>query len=187
MGRVGEVITRTWQTAHKMKVQRGQLKEDKEREAHITHTETQTHVKLEGGGGGGGGASKKEEAFPPEGITTDNYRVRRYVAKYTINPAIAHGMGHIIGSVEVGKWADLVLWHPAFFGAKPEMVVKGGVIAWSQVCSCVCVCVCVYVCKRKNDRRKEAPFTGTSTHIHIPPSPLHTHTDGRPQCLHPHP
>ncbi|HEX3133697.1 MAG TPA: urease subunit alpha, partial [Planctomycetota bacterium] len=95
MGRVGEVITRTWQTADKMRSQRGRLAGEK-------------------------GAN-------------DNLRIRRYVAKYTINPAIAHGMGHIIGSVEVGKLADLVLWKPALFGAKPELVIKGGVIAWAQM------------------------------------------------------
>ena len=91
MGRVGEVITRTWQTAHKMKVQRGPLPEDNER--------------------------------------MDNYRVRRYVAKYTINPAITHGIDHEVGSVEVGKLADLVLWKPAFFGVKPALIIKGGFIA----------------------------------------------------------
>jgi urease subunit alpha len=95
MGRVGEVITRTWQTADKMKQQRGQL--------------------------------------PGEKGHNDNFRIRRYVAKYTINPAIAHGTSHIIGSVEVGKLADLVLWKPALFGAKPEMVLKGGIIAWAQM------------------------------------------------------
>jgi urease subunit alpha len=91
MGRVGEVIIRTWQTAHKMKVQRGSLKGDPK--AH------------------------------------DNARVKRYVAKYTINPAIAHGISHCVGSVEEGKIADLVLWKPAFFGAKPALVLKGGMIA----------------------------------------------------------
>jgi urease subunit alpha len=90
MGRVGEVVTRTWQTAHKMKAQRGALAGDSER--------------------------------------NDNMRVRRYVAKYTINPAIAQGMSHEIGSVEVGKLADLVLWSPAFFGAKPDLTIKGGMI-----------------------------------------------------------
>jgi urease subunit alpha len=95
MGRVGEVITRTWQTAHKMKVQRGRL--------------------------------------PEEQGDNDNIRARRYVAKYTINPAIAQGMGRHIGSVEVGKRADLVLWWPAFFGAKPEMVLVGGTIACAQM------------------------------------------------------
>ena len=95
MGRVGEVVLRTWQTAHKMKVQRGPLPEDSPR--------------------------------------NDNYRVKRYVAKYTINPAITHGMATEIGSIEPGKLADLVLWKPAFFGAKPEMVVKGGFIAWSAM------------------------------------------------------
>ncbi len=91
MGRVGEVILRTWQTAHKMKVQRGKLPGDTERH--------------------------------------DNARVRRYVAKYTINPAIAHGISHEVGSIEPGKWADLVLWKPAFFGVKPATVLKGGSIA----------------------------------------------------------
>jgi len=95
MGRVGEVILRTWQTAHKMKEQRGRL--------------------------------------PEEPGANDNSRIKRYLAKYTINPAIAHGMSHLIGSVEPGKLADLVLWKPAFFGVKPEMVLKGGVIAWSQM------------------------------------------------------
>ncbi|WP_302172972.1 urease subunit alpha [uncultured Hydrogenophaga sp.] len=91
MGRVGEVIIRTWQTADKMKSQRGTLPEDSTRH--------------------------------------DNFRVRRYVAKYTINPAIAHGISHIVGSIEVGKWADLVVWKPAFFGVKPSLVLKGGSIA----------------------------------------------------------
>ena len=96
MGRVGEVICRTWQTAHKMKSQRGLLAEDK-----------------------AGG--------------TDNFRAKRYIAKYTINPAIAHGISHAVGSIEVGKMADLVLWKPSFFGIKPEIVIKGGMIAWSQM------------------------------------------------------
>ena len=91
MGRVGEVIIRTWQTAHKMKPQRGRL--------------------------------------PEETGDNDNFRAKRYVAKYTINPAIAQGVGHIVGSVEVGKLADLVVWSPAFFGVKPDMVIKGGTIA----------------------------------------------------------
>lgn len=95
MGRVGEVIIRTWQTADKMKKQRGRL--------------------------------------PEETGENDNFRVRRYVAKYTINPAIAHGIGHEIGSVEEGKRADLVLWDPAFFGVKPDMVLIGGAIAMSQM------------------------------------------------------
>ncbi len=91
MGRVGEVVTRTWQTAHKMKVQRGPLAPDSDR--------------------------------------NDNFRARRYVAKYTINPALAHGIAHEVGSIEVGKLADIVLWKPAFFGAKPSMIIKGGMIA----------------------------------------------------------
>jgi urease subunit alpha len=90
MGRIGEVITRTWQTAHKMKVQRGALLGDT--------------------------------------IRNDNRRVKRYIAKYTINPAIAHGIAHEVGSVETGKWADLVLWEPAFFGVKPALILKGGMI-----------------------------------------------------------
>jgi urease subunit alpha len=93
MGRVGEVITRCWQTAHKMKVQRGPLRED------------------------------------TSGGDNDNLRAKRYVAKYTINPALTHGIAHEVGSVEVGKLADLVLWRPAFFGVKPTLVLKGGLIA----------------------------------------------------------
>jgi urease subunit alpha len=95
MGRVGEVITRTWQTADKMKRQRGRL------------------------------AGERGD--------NDNLRIKRYVAKYTINPALSHGMAHLIGSIETGKLADLVLWKPAFFGIKPELVLKGGIIAWSQM------------------------------------------------------
>jgi len=90
MGRVGEVIIRTWQTAHKMKTQRGSLTGDQ---------------------------------------ATDNFRVKRYIAKYTINPAITHGISHIVGSIEKGKLADLVLWRPAFFGVKPSLILKGGMIA----------------------------------------------------------
>jgi urease subunit alpha len=93
MGRVGEVILRTWQTAHKMKTQRGPLDGDGER--------------------------------------NDNTRVKRYIAKYTINPAITHGISHAVGSLEVGKIADIVLWKPAFFGVKPSMILKGGMIAAS--------------------------------------------------------
>ncbi|MBE0547349.1 MAG: urease subunit alpha [Rubrivivax sp.] len=100
MGRVGEVIIRTWQTAHKMKAQRGFLAPD-------------------------AGRSEPVEAQS----RNDNYRVKRYIAKYTINPALAHGIGHEVGSIEVGKWADLVLWRPAFFGVKPSLVLKGGFIA----------------------------------------------------------
>ncbi len=95
MGRIGEVITRTWQTAHKMKTQRG--------------------------------------AFPGDAPRRDNARVKRYVAKYTINPAIAHGFSREVGSVEVGKLADLVLWSPAFFGVKPDMVIKSGTIAMAMM------------------------------------------------------
>ena len=91
MGRVGEVVIRTWQTAHKMKLQRGALKEDTAK--------------------------------------NDNFRVKRYIAKYTINPAITHGIAHVVGSIEPGKLADLVLWKPAFFGVKPSLILKGGMIA----------------------------------------------------------
>ena len=95
MGRVGEVIIRTWQTAHKMKAQRGALPEDNAR--------------------------------------SDNFRAKRYIAKYTINPAIAHGIAHEVGSIEVGKWADLVVWKPAFFGIKPALILKGGFIAMAAM------------------------------------------------------
>ncbi|MDE1555645.1 MULTISPECIES: urease subunit alpha [Comamonas] len=95
MGRVGEVILRTWQTAHKMKLQRGPLSGD--------------------------------------GARNDNFRVKRYIAKYTINPAIAHGISHEVGSIELGKWADLVIWKPAFFGVKPFCILKGGSIAMAAM------------------------------------------------------
>jgi urease alpha subunit len=95
MGRVGEVILRTWQTADKMKAQRGVLNVDAEQ--------------------------------------GDNDRIKRYVAKYTINPAIAHGISHLVGSLETGKWADVVVWSPAFFGVKPDMIIKGGSIAYAQM------------------------------------------------------
>ncbi|MBC7547658.1 MAG: urease subunit alpha [Polaromonas sp.] len=99
MGRVGEVILRTWQTAHKMKQQRGHL-------------------------------------VDPYGVATernDNFRVKRYISKYTINPAIAHGISHEVGSIDVGKWADLVVWRPAFFGVKPSLILKGGFIAMAAM------------------------------------------------------
>ncbi|KAG9149572.1 hypothetical protein Leryth_021513 [Lithospermum erythrorhizon] len=95
MGRIGEVICRTWQTAHKMKTLRGPLESDS--------------------------------------LDSDNLRIRRYIAKYTINPAIVCGFSHLVGSVEQGKLADLVIWKPAFFGVKPEIVMKGGMIAWSNM------------------------------------------------------
>ena len=95
MGRVGEVIIRTWQTAHKMKGQRGKLPGDSER--------------------------------------NDNFRAKRYIAKYTINPALAHGISHEVGSIEIGKWADLVVWKPAFFGVKPFTIIKGGTIAMAAM------------------------------------------------------
>ena len=96
MGRVGEVITRTWQTASKMKDERGPLPED-------------------------------------EGHGNDNFRVKRYISKYTINPAVTHGVSEYVGSLEKGKIADLVLWNPAFFGSKPDMVIKGGMIIASKM------------------------------------------------------
>jgi urease subunit alpha len=95
MGRIGEVITRTWQTAHKMKEERG--------------------------------------ALPEDSNGNDTFRVKRYIAKYTINPAITNGIADYVGSVEVGKFADLVLWNPAFFGVKPDIVIKGGMIAASKM------------------------------------------------------
>jgi urease subunit alpha len=103
MGRVGEVIIRTWQTAHKMKAQRGALRPFG---ADASVGDTDRH---------------------------DNFRVKRYIAKYTINPAIAHGISHEVGSVEVGKWADLVVWKPAFFGIKPSIILKGGFIAMAAM------------------------------------------------------
>ena len=104
MGRVGEVILRTWQTAHKMKQQRGGLKPE---------------------------AGRLE---PVEDLQrNDNFRAKRYVDKYTINPAIAHGISHEVGSIEVGKWADLAVWKPAFFGVKPALILKGGFIAMAAM------------------------------------------------------
>lgn len=113
MGRCGEVILRTWNTAHKNKVQRGTLTED-------------------------------------EGSGADNFRVKRYISKYTINPALAQGFGHLVGSVEVGKLADLVVWDPAWFGTKPFLVLKSGLITWAQMVSCfflslICACVHIYL------------------------------------------
>ena len=112
MGRVGEVIIRTWQTAHKMKTQRGWL----------APTGPHPRPLCRGEKGGDGSAVQEKE-------TNDNFRVKRYIAKYTINPAITHGIAHVVGSLEVGKLADLVLWKPAFFGVKPSLIVKGGMIA----------------------------------------------------------
>ncbi|KAL5552461.1 hypothetical protein UlMin_039862 [Ulmus minor] len=112
MGRIGEVIIRTWQTAHKMKSQRGSLEPSRSNED---------------------SPQIKRQKIDPSGESNDNFRIKRYIAKYTINPAIANGLAKHIGSVEVGKLADLVLWKPSFFGAKPEMVIKGGVIAWANM------------------------------------------------------
>ena len=110
MGRVGEVVIRTWQTAHKMKVQRGHLAPDatadlEQQNQHITLTDYD------------------------HSANNDNFRIKRYIAKYTINPAITHGISDMVGSIEVGKWADMVLWSPKFFGVKPECIIKGGLIA----------------------------------------------------------
>jgi urease subunit alpha len=101
MGRIGEVIARTWQTAHKMKTQFGKLS---------------------------GGLKHR-----PTLEAADNFRALRYLAKYTINPAITHGVSHIVGSLEVGKLADLVIYKPALFGVKPELILKGGFIAWANI------------------------------------------------------
>ncbi len=111
MGRVGEVVTRTWQTAHKMKGQRGWLAPPPPAAASPAGRE----------GARGEGVARLAR--------NDNFRIKRYVAKYTINPAIANGVAHDVGSVEPGKWADLVLWRPAYFGVKPSLVLKGGFIA----------------------------------------------------------
>ena len=123
MGRIGEVISRTWQTADKMKRQFG----------HLEPGEADKGAALASVGEGGKVAATPGLAAGTWQTPNDNFRVRRYVAKYTINPAIAHGMSHLVGSVEVGKVADLCLWDPAFFGAKPELVLKSGHIAWAQM------------------------------------------------------
>jgi len=113
MGRVGEVVTRTWQTAAKMKVQRGHLAEENAPDAPLYPRSAFSPPVGEGAG-----------ASAPH----DNYRIRRYIAKYTINPALAHGLSHIVGSVAVGQLADLAIWQPKLFGSRPELVVKGGVV-----------------------------------------------------------
>ena len=108
MGRCGEVVLRTWNTAHKNKLQRGPLPED-------------------------------------DGTGADNFRAKRYVSKYTINPALAQGMSHLIGSVEVGKLADLVVWDPAWFGTKPNLVIKSGLIAWAMMVFSLSLSLCLSV------------------------------------------
>ncbi|MFJ8406081.1 urease subunit alpha [Streptomyces microflavus] len=123
MGRIGEMIMRTWQTAHVMKVRRGFLEEDRPRD------EPETGPKA-GTAQDAAAVDTTPEAQPPP---ADNRRARRYVAKYTINPALAQGIDAVVGSVETGKLADLVLWEPKFFGVKPHMVIKGGQIAYAQV------------------------------------------------------
>ncbi|KRG33408.1 urease subunit alpha [Psychrobacter sp. P11G3] len=110
MGRVGEVVIRTWQTAHKMKVQRGHLAPD----ATANIEDEQQYITL---------------TDYDQSADNDNFRIKRYIAKYTINPAITHGISDMVGSIEVGKWADMVLWSPKFFGVKPECIIKGGLIA----------------------------------------------------------
>lgn len=121
MGRCGEVILRTWNTAHKNKVQRGTLKED-------------------------------------EGTDADNFRVKRYISKYTVNPAIAQGMGHLVGSIEVGKIADLVLWKPCNFGVKPSLVVKSGFCSFAQmVCTYTSLLSTVHANKCQGDPNASIP------------------------------
>lgn len=122
MGRVGEVIMRTWQTADKMKRQRGALPED-----------AASRALPEDAAGGALPENEAGSTLPESAVGGDNFRIKRYIAKYTINPAITHGIASVVGSVEVGKWADLVIWNPAFFGVKPEMILKGGFIAFSQM------------------------------------------------------
>lgn len=116
MGRVGEVIARTWQSAHKMKVQRGWLAPDSAAPSRFAASAC-------------GAPSDTVQTKP----CNDNFRVRRYISKYTINPAITHGIADVVGSIEVGKIADLVLWKPAFFGVKPSMILKSGMIAAAQM------------------------------------------------------
>ncbi|WNF31210.1 urease subunit alpha [Streptomyces sp. C11-1] len=123
MGRIGEMIMRTWQTAHVMKVRRGFLEEDRPRDEPETGPKAGTAQDETA-------ADTTPEPRPP---LADNRRARRYVAKYTINPALAQGIDAVVGSVETGKLADLVLWEPKFFGVKPHMVIKGGQIAYAQV------------------------------------------------------
>jgi urease subunit alpha len=119
MGRVGEVIIRTWQTAHKMKQQRGWLAPSIT--AAAPHPQSLSRQERE--------ASRALPSTADHNSRADNFRAKRYISKYTINPAIAHGISHEVGSIEVGKWADLVVWRPAFFGIKPSLVLKGGFIA----------------------------------------------------------
>ncbi len=115
MGRVGEVIIRTWQTAHKMKAQRGWLGPDP-----FVLSQSKDSPDL-------------RQAQVERDSRNDNFRAKRYIAKYTINPAIAHGISHEVGSIEVGKWADLVVWKPAFFGVKPALILKGGFISMAAM------------------------------------------------------
>ncbi|MDQ3060113.1 MAG: urease subunit alpha [Pseudomonadota bacterium] len=121
MGRVGEVIIRTWQNAHKMKLQRGHLAPS------AAQAGQPDFLPPPLGEGWGGGSSTEQNP------RNDNFRVKRYIAKYTINPAIAHGISHEVGSIEVGKLADLVVWKPAFFGIKPSIILKGGFIAMAAM------------------------------------------------------
>ncbi|KAL8709650.1 MAG: hypothetical protein Q9220_005590 [cf. Caloplaca sp. 1 TL-2023] len=158
MGRCGEVILRTWNTAHKNKVQRGRLSED-------------------------------------EGTDADNYRVKRYISKYTINPAIAQGMSHLIGSVEVGKLADLVLWTPANFGTKPSIVVKSGMICYAQMASITSGTVGSYKLRKRiepvrNCRKigkRNMKFNDSMPKMHVDPETYvshgHSHSSSYPYYL----
>ena len=122
MGRVGEVILRTWQTAHKMKQQRGHLLPPLSTAGPASAFPSRAP-----------GAGWVEASSVDANAKNDNFRVKRYIAKYTINPAIAHGISHEVGAIEVGKWADLVVWRPAFFGVKPSIILKGGFIAMAAM------------------------------------------------------
>lgn len=151
MGRCGEVILRTWNTAHKNKLQRGFLKED-------------------------------------EGTDADNFRVKRYISKYTINPAITQGMSHVLGSVEVGKLADLVLWKPSNFGTKPSLVIKSGMISYAQMVSCVLLsgrhCLPIFSGAFPRFGAGRSASSLTAFPLFGPLSLTVAHT-GRPQRLHP--
>jgi len=123
MGRVGEVIIRTWQTAHKMKGQRGWLAPSIT--TAVPHPQSLSQGERE--------AFRGQPSTADHSDRADNYRAKRYISKYTINPAIAHGISHEVGSIEQGKWADLVVWKPAFFGIKPALILKGGFIAMAAM------------------------------------------------------
>ncbi|KAJ1926042.1 Urease [Tieghemiomyces parasiticus] len=143
MGRIGEVVSRTWRTAHKMKIQRGYLPPDHRRadddggeESYTSKssraTDSNHDVSVSSSKPNPSSATYLPPS-PPFDTPHDNFRIKRYVSKYTINPAITHGIAHVVGSIEVGKLADLILFTPRNFGSRPEMVVKGGTIAWSAM------------------------------------------------------